>query len=151
MFRGYWENEQATHEAMTDNWFHTGDVGYIDEEGFLFVVDRIKNLVIRGGENIGCGEIEAAIYEHPKVAESIVFGVPDERMGEELAALITRKTECLLTEEEIRQHLQVHLVALKIPRYLHIQEEPITRLASGKFDRKRVRDQFIGRENLTPS
>jgi acyl-CoA synthetase (AMP-forming)/AMP-acid ligase II len=89
-FRCYLKNEEATNEVLDDEgWFRSGDVGIIDEEGFLFIKDRIKDIVIRGGENIACLEIEAAIYEHPSVREASVFGVPDERLGEKLATRIS--------------------------------------------------------------
>ena len=88
MFRCYWNNPKATADSHDNGWFKTGDVCYLDDEGFLFIVDRIKDMVIRGGENIGCGEVEAALLEHPLVREAAVYSVPDERLGEEVGATL---------------------------------------------------------------
>ncbi|MFT4769078.1 MAG: long-chain acyl-CoA synthetase, partial [Glaciecola sp.] len=93
---GYWNKPEATAEAFRDGWFHTGDVGYIDEDGFLFIVDRMKEIIIRGGENISCIEVEAGIYQHPAISEAAVYGVPDERLGEAVAAsVVVREGESL--------------------------------------------------------
>ena len=87
--REYWRRPDANAEEFVDgDWFRTGDVAYVDDEGFVFIVDRIKDLVIRGGENIGCGAVENALQEHPDVAEACVYGVPDDRLGEEVAATL---------------------------------------------------------------
>lgn len=143
LFRAYWNKPEATEAAFTDDWFHTGDVAIIDEEGFLFIVDRIKNLVIRGGENVGCGEVEAAIYEHADVLEAIVFGVPDERLGEEVAALVVTKPGRQVDEEQLKTFLKDWLAGFQIPRYIYFQTDPITRIASGKFDKRSVRQHII--------
>ena len=145
LFRTYWNKPEATAEVFTGDWFHTGDVAIIDEEGFLFIVDRIKNLVIRGGENIGCGEVEAAIYEHPAVAEAIVFGVPDARLGEEVAVLVVLKENTTLSEAVLRDFLRDWLAGFQIPRYFYFQTDPIPRIASGKFDKRQVRQDIIDR------
>ena len=84
MIKGYLNRPEATAEAIRDGWFNTGDIARIDEDGFVFIVDRAKDMVLRGGENVYCSEVEAAIYEHDDVAEAAVFGVPDERLGEEV-------------------------------------------------------------------
>ena len=101
IFRGYWNRPDANAETFVDgDWMRTGDVAYLDAEGFLFIVDRIKDLVIRGGENIGCGEVEAALLEHPSVHEASVYAVPDERLGEEVGT--TLYTERQLSDEELQ-------------------------------------------------
>lgn len=149
LFRAYWNKPEATAEAFTDDWFHTGDVAIIDDEGFLFIVDRIKNLVIRGGENIGCGEVEAAIYEHPDVLEAIVFGVPDARMGEEVATVVVKKENSQLSQTSLKTFLEDWLAGFQIPRYVYFRTDPIPRIASGKFDKRKVREEIIKREFST--
>tara|TARA_B110001452_G_scaffold267465_1_gene277466 strand:- start:205 stop:1872 length:1668 start_codon:yes stop_codon:yes gene_type:complete len=146
MFRGYWNNQTATDESHTSDWFKTGDIGYLDNEGYLFIVDRIKDMVIRGGENIGCGEVEAALLEHPSVREACVFAVPDERLGEEVGATIC----CIspISEDELRSFLKGHLSAFKIPRYLDFTGTLLPRTGSGKIFKLEIRktaiERFIG-------
>ncbi len=140
MFRGYWNRPDATAEVLdTDGWMRTGDVAYMDEDGFLYIVDRIKDLVIRGGENIGCGAVEAAILEHPDILETSVYGVPDERLGEEVGATIyaTRPMD----EAEVRAFLEPRLARFEIPRYFHFMAEPLPRTATGKIFKRQLRDE----------
>ena len=143
---GYWGNQEATEEVFNDDgWFRSGDLGYI-EDGFVFIVDRVKDLVIRGGENISCIEVEAAIYSHPSVQEAAVFGIPEERLGETLCASICLKASEELTEEEIRDFLQDKIAAYKIPSMIKIHFEELPRVASGKFSKKQLRDDFVAIE-----
>ncbi|MFP6836707.1 MAG: class I adenylate-forming enzyme family protein, partial [Pseudomonadales bacterium] len=141
MFRGYWNRPQANAESFVDGWFRTGDVAYLDDEGFLFVVDRIKDLIIRGGENIGCGEVEAALLIHPEVLEAAVYSVPDERLGEEVGATICAGGT--LQEDELRAFLVEHVARFKIPRYIQISADPLPRIASGKIFKRQLREQAI--------
>ena len=143
MFRGYWNNQKATDESHTGDWFKTGDVGYLDDEGYLFIVDRIKDMVIRGGENIGCGEVEAALVEHPSVREACVFALPDERLGEEVGATIC----CIspINEDELRSFLKSHLSAFKIPRYFDVTSALLPRTGSGKIFKLEIRKTAIKR------
>ena len=143
MFRGYWNNQKATDESHTDDWFKTGDIGYLDDEGYLFIVDRIKDMVIRGGENIGCGEVEAALLEHPSVREACVFSVPDKRLGEEVGATLF----CISTisEDELRSFLKGHLSAFKIPRYFNFTSKLLPRTGSGKIFKLEIRETAIKR------
>ena len=143
-FRCYWKNEEATKESLSsDGWFRSGDVGYVDEDGFLFIKDRIKDIVIRGGENIACLEIEAVIAEHPAVSEASVFGVPDERLGESLASRIALNPGEKTTEEEISSFLEEKIAKFKIPSYMWFQEEELPRIASGKTAKKQMREEAI--------
>ena len=96
-FSEYWNKPDATAETLTDGWVHTGDIGHLDEDGYVFITDREKDMVIRGGENIGCQEVEAVLYEHPAVLEAAVFGVPDERSGETLATVVAVRPGMTLT------------------------------------------------------
>jgi long-chain acyl-CoA synthetase len=138
VIRGYWRRPDANAETFVDRWLRTGDVAYLDDEGFLYIVDRIKDLVIRGGENIGCGGVEAALVEHPDVLEASVYGVPDERLGEEVGA--TLYTESAVDEDQLRAFLAQRLAAFEIPRYIHQVHEPLPRIASGKIFKRQLRE-----------
>ncbi|MEQ1780001.1 MAG: class I adenylate-forming enzyme family protein [Hyphomonadaceae bacterium] len=138
IMQGYWQNPKANAENFVDgDWFRTGDVAVIDDEGFLFIVDRIKDLVIRGGENIGCGAVEYALQEHPAVEEASVYGVPDERLGEEVAATLYISKP--VTDEELRDFLSTRLGKFQIPRYFRFSTEPLPRGATGKILKKDLR------------
>lgn len=143
VFRGYWQRPDANAEAFDGRWLRTGDVAYIDDEGYLYIVDRIKDLVIRGGENIGCGAVESALLEHPLVLEASVYAVPDDRLGEEVGA--TLYTSAPASEDDLRAFLEPHLAAFEIPRYFHFSSEPLPRTASGKILRRQLRDEACAR------
>ncbi len=143
VFRGYWQRPDADAEAFVGRWLRTGDVAYIDEDGYLYIVDRIKDLVIRGGENIGCGAVEAALLEHPLVLEASVYAVPDERLGEEVGATVY--TSAVVSEDELRAFLAPHLAAFEIPRYISFADEPLPRTASGKILKRQLRDEATRR------
>ena len=140
IFHGYWNKPEANAEVFTpDGWMKTGDVAYIDEDGYLYIVDRIKDLVIRGGENIGCGEVEAALLEHPDILEASVYAVPDERLGEEVGATYYSSEE--IDESTLRDFLTNKLAKFKIPRYLWGQGSPLPRTASGKILKREIREE----------
>ncbi|WP_129791911.1 class I adenylate-forming enzyme family protein [Sphingosinicella sp. CPCC 101087] len=140
--RGYWRDEEATRAAFTaDGYVRTGDVGYLDEDGYLFIVDRKKDIVIRGGENISAQEVEAAIYTHPAVSEAAVFGVPDERLGEVPAAVVYAETGGL-TRDALLEFLAGQLAQFKLPAYVWIREEPLPKLGTGKIDKVELRDRY---------
>jgi long-chain acyl-CoA synthetase len=143
LFEGYWNRPDADAQSFVDGWFRTGDVARFDTDGFLFIVDRIKDLIIRGGENIGCGQVEAALALHPAVHEAAVYSVPDDRLGEEVGATVyvTEPVE----EEDLRQFLRQHLAHFAIPRYLTITHDPLPRVASGKLFKRDLRAQAISR------
>jgi long-chain acyl-CoA synthetase len=144
IMRGYWRNPKANAAEFVDgDWFKTGDVALVDNEGFVFIVDRIKDLVIRGGENIGCGAVEYALQEHPHVAEACVYGVPDERLGEEVAT--TLYVTKPVSEGELRGFLETRLAKFQIPRYFHIVAEPLPRGATGKIMKKDLRTEAAKR------
>ncbi len=142
VIRGYINRPDATAAAITDGWLHTGDVARIDDEGFIFIVDRKKDIIIRGGENVSCTEVEAMIYRLPDVAECCVFGVADERLGEEIAAAIVLTGGSGLDEQAVRDHVAAHVAKHKVPRHVRFFTEPLPRNASGKFLRRDLRDQF---------
>ena len=130
---GYWNNDAANQESFTDGWFRTGDIAYLDNEGYLYIVDRLKQLIIRGGENVGCGEVEEALLTYQGVIEAAVYGVPDDRLGEEVAATIYCDQK--VDQNMLRSCLEDALAKFKVPRYIHIEEMPLPRLASGKLDK----------------
>ena len=136
MFRGYWNRPDADIEAFDGDWFRTGDAAYLDEDGFLFIVDRIKDMVIRGGENIGCGRVEAALAEHPVVLEACVYSMPDERLGEEVGATVYVGGE--LTESDLREFLENRLAHFEVPRYFEFRQSPLPRIASGKVAKREI-------------
>lgn len=139
---GYWNKPEATAEAFIDGWFHTGDVAYLDEDGFLYIVDRIKEIIIRGGENISCLEVEAAIYSHPAVFEAAVFGLPDERLGEIVGAAIVLKEGQSLGEAELGEFLREHLASFKIPAHVFFRDEQLPRIASGKIFKRQLKADY---------
>jgi len=141
LFRGYWNRPEVNAEAFVDGWFRTGDVAYLDSEGYLYIVDRIKDLIIRGGENIGCGQVEAALLMHPDVFEAAVYAFPDERLGEEVAATLYCVPD--LDLEALRAFLGQHLARFEIPRYFRIVAEPLPRTASGKILKRELREQAL--------
>jgi acyl-CoA synthetase (AMP-forming)/AMP-acid ligase II len=139
--KSYWRNPEATEAAFTsDGYFRTGDVGYLDEDEYLFIVDRKKEIIIRGGENISAAEVEAECYACPAVAEAAVFGAPDERLGEVPIAVIFVKSE--LSEADLRQFLDGRIAKFKIPERFIFSEEPLPRLGTGKIDRRALKAQF---------
>jgi len=143
---GYWMNQEATDEVFNDDgWFKSGDLGYIDD-GFVYIVDRVKDMVIRGGENISCIEVETAIYAHPSVQEAAVFGIPEERLGETLCVAICLKPSMGLLEQELKDFLHNKLAAFKIPSLMQIAYEELPRVASGKFSKTQLRDIFVSIE-----
>ncbi len=143
VIKGYINRPEATADSIQDGWLNTGDIARIDEDGWVFIVDRAKDMVIRGGENVYCSEVEAAIYHHDAVAEAIVFGVPDDRLGEEVAACIVPKEGHTITAEELQTFLKKDLAAYKIPSRIWLRDEPIPRNASGKFLKREVRKEIL--------
>jgi long-chain acyl-CoA synthetase len=141
VFRGYWNLPEATAAAFVGDWFRTGDGAYLDDEGFVFIVDRLKDLIIRGGENIGCGHVEAALLMHPAVREVSVYAVPDDRLGEEVGATVY--ADDTLDEAELRAFLARHLARYELPRYIVRSPGPLPRTPSGKILKRQVRDQAI--------
>jgi len=142
-FRGYWNNPEDTLETLTDGWVHTGDIGYMDEEDYVFITDREKDMVIRGGENIGCQEVEAVLYDHPGVSECAVFGVPDERLGETLAAVIMQKPGAEIDADAVKAHVAERLARFKVPEHVWLQRNLLPRIASGKIYKRRLRERAI--------
>jgi long-chain acyl-CoA synthetase len=135
---GYHNNPEATAEAFAGGWFHTGDLGYLDEDGFLFIVDRIKDLIIRGGYNVYPREVEEAIYTHPAVAEAAVIGVPDATMGEEVHAIVAIAAGQSVTEGELIDFVKQRVAAYKYPRTVEFRDS-LPKGATGKILKKELR------------
>jgi len=141
----YWRNPEATAAAFTaDGFIKTGDVGYLDGDGYLFIVDRKKDIIIRGGENISAAEVEAALYGCEGIAEAAVFGVSDDRLGEIPVAILHRREGSSISEEELRAFLNGRLAAFKIPGRMIFADGPLPRLGTGKIDRVALKQQYAG-------
>ncbi len=141
--KGYINRPEATAEAIVDGWFRTGDIVYIDADEFVHIVDRAKDMVLRGGENVYCAEVEAAIYEHPDVAEAAVFGVPDDRLGEAVGAAIYLADGATLDESELAAHLAPLIAKFKQPEHVWFIDEPIPQNANGKFVKRQLKERLL--------
>ena len=144
VIKGYLNRPGATSESIPDGWFHTGDIARIDADGFVTLVDRAKDMVLRGGENVYCSEVEAAIYEHPDIAEAAVFGVPDERLGEDVAAAVVLCDGAGLTAADLQAFLVERIAKYKIPATIWIRSEALPRNANGKFLKRELRSELLG-------
>jgi long-chain acyl-CoA synthetase len=140
--RGYHNDPEATAAAFTDGWFHTGDLGYVDEDGFVHVVDRLKDVVIRGGENVYAAEVEAALFEHPDIADAAVVGVPHPSLGEEVAAVVRRRAGSDLDAETVQSHVAGRLAAFKVPSVVDVRDADLPRNATGKVLKRRLREEL---------
>jgi len=134
----YLGDPKATAETLQDGWLATGDVATVDAQGIFTIVDRKKNMVISGGENIYCAEVERVLADHPAVRDCIAYGRPDERLGERLLARVVIAAGATVSEDEIKAHCRQHLAIYKVPRGVTIATDPLPRTASGKVDRGRV-------------
>ncbi|MEU6482674.1 class I adenylate-forming enzyme family protein [Streptomyces sp. NPDC046887] len=140
LVRGYWEDPEATAAAFTpDGWFRTGDLATVDEGGRVAIVDRLKDMVIRGGENVYCVEVETALHGHPDVLDAAVLGVPHPRLGEEVAAVVRLREGAAADEEELRAHVAGSLAPFKVPAHIRIQQAPLPRNATGKVLKRELR------------
>jgi len=142
VIKGYLNREESTAEAIQDGWFRTGDIATIDEDGYVFIVDRAKDMVLRSGENIYCSEVETAIYQHEAIAEAAVFGVPDDRLGEIVGVAIVLAPGASLDEAGLREFLAPTLAKFKIPERMWFLGEPLPRNANGKFLKRELRESL---------
>ncbi len=141
--KGYWNKPDATAETFRDGWLHSGDIGRVDEEGFLYIVDRVKDMVIRGGENIYSVEIETVLYEHPAVSEAAVVGIPHQVLGEEVAAVVKRVPGSDVTEQDLKDHVSNRLAAFKVPVRIEIIDDELPRNPAGKILKRELRDSLV--------
>jgi long-chain acyl-CoA synthetase len=143
VIRGYWNKPEATAAAITDGWLHSGDLARLDEEGFIYIVDRAKDVVIRGGENIYCVEVENALYSHPAVMDATVVGLPHRMLGEEVAAAVQVAPGAPVDEAALRAWLKDRLAGFKVPVRIDIRLAPLPRNPSGKILKRQVRDEML--------
>ena len=137
---GYWNDEAQTLASFRDGWFHSGDVGYLDDEGFVYVVDRLKDVVIRGGENVYCVEVEAVIHEHPAIADVAVIGVDEHVMGERVCAVVVPRSDAEVRLADLRAFASDRLASFKLPEALFVADDlPTT--ATGKVAKREIRAQ----------
>lgn len=143
VMQGYWNDDDRTAEVIdADGWMHTGDLATMDDDGYVDVVGRIKDMVIRGGENVYPREVEEFLHGHPAVADVQVFGVPDERMGEELVAWVQVRPDAELDEDAVRDHCRDRIAHFKVPRYVQFVDEfPMT--VTGKAQKYKMRDRAM--------
>jgi acyl-CoA synthetase (AMP-forming)/AMP-acid ligase II len=144
VIKGYLNRAEATADSIRDGWLNTGDIARIDEDGFVYIVDRAKDMVIRGGENVYCTEVETAIYNSDAIAEACVFGIPDDRLGEVVAAVIVLRPGRSMSDVELRDFLAGKIASFKIPSKIWFRDEPIPRNASGKFLKRELRKEITG-------
>jgi long-chain acyl-CoA synthetase len=139
---GYWEDAAATAEALEDGWYRTGDLGYIDDESYLFLVDRAKDMIVSGGENVYSVEVESALYEHPAVLEAAVYGVPDVRWGEAVHAVVVVRDGTPASPElaeELRRHCRSRIAGYKVPKAIELRTEPLPKSGPGKILKRQLR------------
>jgi len=139
VMKGYYKKPQATADAMRNEWFHTGDIATVDEEGYFFIVDRKKDMVVRGGFNVYPREIEEVLYQHPAVREAAVIGIPDPKMGEEVKAYVSLKPDTEATPTELQQFVKERIAAYKYPREVEIIAD-IPKGPTGKLLKRELRE-----------
>jgi long-chain acyl-CoA synthetase len=142
LIRGYWRRPEDTATTIVNGWLRTGDLGRIDDEGYLYVEDRVKDMILRAGENVYSAEVEAAIYELPEVYEAAVFGVANERLGEEVACVVMLKPHVHLSEEELRARLHARLANFKVPTLVYFTPDPLPRNPAGKFLKREMQKRY---------
>jgi long-chain acyl-CoA synthetase len=142
--KGYWNDPEATAGAFTDGWLRSGDLGRVDEEGFVYIADRAKEMLIRGGENIYCVEVENALYSHPAVMDAAVIGLPHRVLGEEVGAVAQIGPGAEVTEAELKQHVAGQLAAFKVPVRIELRREPLPRNAGGKILKRQLKRELMG-------
>lgn len=140
---GYWDDPKATADALRDGWYHTGDLGYLNDRNYLFVVDRAKDMIVSGAENVYSVEVEDALYRHPAVAEAAVFGVPDERWGEAVHAVVVTHPGMVTSDDELRLHCRQLIAGYKVPKAIEIADEPLPKSGPGKILKRVLRDRYV--------
>jgi long-chain acyl-CoA synthetase len=142
--KGYWNKPEATAETFTDGWLHSGDLARIDDEGFVTIVDRAKDMLIRGGENVYCVEVESVLYDHPAVMDAAVVGLPHRVLGEEVGAVVQLVAGSDVTEDDLRKHVASRLAGFKVPVRIELRQEPLPRNANGKILKRQLKEELAG-------
>ena len=144
---GYWKKDDATKEAFRDGWYHTGDAGYLDDGGYLFLVDRVKDMIVTGGENVYSAEVESAISTHPAVAQVAVIGIPHDTWGEQVHAIVVLRPGATATSEQIQEHCRANIAGYKVPKSVEFRTEPLPLSGALKVLKRELREPFWkGRE-----
>jgi long-chain acyl-CoA synthetase len=142
---GYWNKPVQTADALADGWYHTGDLGYMDDHGFVYLVDRAKDMIVSGGENVYSTEVEDVLYRHPAVLEAAVFAVPDDHWGEAVFAVVVPRTP--VSEDELMRHCRTAIAGYKVPKRIELRDEPLPKSGAGKVLKRELREPFWqGRE-----
>jgi long-chain acyl-CoA synthetase len=141
--RGYWNRPEETAKTFTRGWLHTGDVARLDEDNFIYIVDRAKDMIIRGGENVYSVQVEAALFEHPAVADCAVIGVPDPTLGEEVGAVVVLRPGSKVTADELQLHVKARLAGFMVPTHIWFRSEPLPRNPQGKVLKRELRDELL--------
>lgn len=145
---GYWNKPDETAAVLRDGWYHTGDVGWIDDEGFLFLVDRAKDMIVTGGENVYSTEVEQALMTHPAVLECAVYGIPDPKWGEAVAATVVPREGQSPTADDLMAHCRELIAGFKVPRRIEVSADPLPKSAAGKILKREIREPFwVGHDN----
>jgi long-chain acyl-CoA synthetase len=141
--KGYWRNPEATAASFGGGWLRSGDLVRLDDEGFVYVLDRLKDMLIRGGENIYCVEVEDALYSHPAVMDAAVVGIPHHVLGEEVGAVVQLKPGAAASQEELQRHVAARLAAFKVPVRIVLRREPLPRNANGKIMKRELKQAVV--------
>jgi len=142
VMQGYWNKPEQTAAVLRDGWYHSGDLGYADEQQYVFLVDRLKDMIVSGGENVYSTEVEEVLYRHPAVLEAAVFGVPDEHWGEAVHAVVVLRPDAGATPDELVEHCKRHIAGYKVPKQVELRDEPLPKSGPGKVLKRELRDPF---------
>jgi long-chain acyl-CoA synthetase len=140
--RGYWNRPDETAEAFRGGWYHTGDAGHLDAEGYVYLVDRVKDMIVTGGENVYSAEVENAVASHPAIAQVAVIGIPDERWGEAVHAIVVLKEGADATAEELQAHARLHVAGYKVPKSVEFRVEPLPLSGAMKVLKRELRAPY---------
>jgi long-chain acyl-CoA synthetase len=145
VMQGYWNKPEQTADVLRDGWYHTGDLGRLDEDGYLYLVDRAKDMIVTGGENVYCSEVEEVLYKHPAVLEAAVIGVPDDKWGEAVHAVVVPRTP--VDAEDLIEFCRQHIAGYKLPKGISFSESELPKSGPGKILKRELRKPFWeGRE-----
>jgi long-chain acyl-CoA synthetase len=144
----YWNKPEQTAAALTDGWYHTGDLGYMDDHAFVYLVDRAKDMIVSGGENVYSTEVEEVLYRHPAVLEAAVFGIPDERWGEAVHAVVVPRGDGA-DPDELIAYCRDAIAGYKVPKRIELRAEPLPKSGAGKVLKRELRaPHWAGRESM---
>jgi long-chain acyl-CoA synthetase len=142
--KGYWNKPEATAASFQDGWLRTGDLAHLDEDGFVYIVDRTKDMLIRGGENIYCVEVESLLYDHAEVMDAAVIGLPHRVLGEEVGAVVQVTPGSAVSEQELKDYVAARAAAFKVPVRIDLRREPLPRNANGKLLKSQIKREMTG-------